>query len=150
MCVSIRIWQGNRVWAFYQIRKIVGYACTEITGNLFPATDFKGNRLLAIPACITARASRTGRDACRDRKPAVADKTFPAFPAHAQPSILRIWREAYATAPALIGSTTLVAMLNHYWSGNRTLTLSYKRISETSQGIGPIYPEKFSKTNIDI
>ena len=32
----------------------------------FLATDFKGNRELAIPACITARASRMCRDACRD------------------------------------------------------------------------------------
>ena len=27
--------------------------------------------------------------------PAVAGKTFPAFPAHAQPAILRIWQEAH-------------------------------------------------------
>ena len=65
-------------------------------GTFSPATDFKGNHKLAIPACITARASRTCRDACRDRLPAVAGKTFPAFPAHAQPTILRIWQEAHA------------------------------------------------------
>ena len=52
-------------------------------GTFPPAADFKGNRYLAIPACITARASRTCRDACRDRLPAVAGKPFPAFPAHA-------------------------------------------------------------------
>ena len=45
-------------WTSYQIRKIAGCACTGNSGNVFPATDFKGNRLLAIPACITARASR--------------------------------------------------------------------------------------------
>ena len=45
-----------------------------------------------ILACITARASRTCRDACRDRQPG---KTFPAFPAHAQPAMLRIWQEAH-------------------------------------------------------
>ena len=28
-------------WASYQIRKIAGCACT---GNVFPVTDFKGNR----------------------------------------------------------------------------------------------------------
>ena len=60
-------------------------------GTYSPAADFKGNRYLAITACITARASRTCRDACRDRLPAVTGKTFPAFPAHAQPVILRIW-----------------------------------------------------------
>ena len=31
----------------------------------FPSIGFKGNRLLAIPACITARASCTCRNACR-------------------------------------------------------------------------------------
>ena len=50
-----------------------------------PTAEFKGNRWLAIPACITARAWRTCRDACRDRLPAVTGKTFPAFPAHAHP-----------------------------------------------------------------
>ena len=36
-----------------------------------------------IPACLTARASRTCRDACRDHLPVVAGKTFSEFPAHA-------------------------------------------------------------------
>ena len=65
-----------------------------------PAADFKGNRYLATPACITTRASRTCRDACRDRLLAVAGKTFPAFSAHAHPqfyasvkrSIETVWR----------------------------------------------------------
>ena len=52
-------------------------------GTFSPAADFKGNRKLAIPTCITARAWRTCRDACRDRALAVTGKTFPAFPAHA-------------------------------------------------------------------
>ena len=39
----------------------------------------------------------TRRDACRDRLPALAGKTLPAFPAHAQPAIFvapsdkRLW-----------------------------------------------------------
>ena len=68
----------------------------ECRERFFPSRNFKGNRYLAIPECITARASRTCRDACRDRLPAVAGKTFPAFPAHAQPAIVRIWQEAHA------------------------------------------------------
>ena len=79
-------------WVSYQIRKIAGCACTGNAGNVFPAIDFKGNRKLAIPACITERASRTCRDACRDRLSPVAGKTFPA---HAHPTILRIWQEAH-------------------------------------------------------
>ena len=70
-------------WASYQIGKIAGCACAGNAGTFSPAVDFKGNRYLANPACITARALRTCRDACRDRLPAVAGKTFPAFPAHA-------------------------------------------------------------------
>ena len=38
------------LWASCQIRKIVGCACTGNAGNVFSATDFKGNRQLAIPA----------------------------------------------------------------------------------------------------
>ena len=54
-------------WASYQIRIIMGCTCVWNTGNIFPATHFKGNHLSAIPACITARVSRTCRDACWDR-----------------------------------------------------------------------------------
>ena len=64
-------------------------------GTFFPPLTSKGNHYIAIPACITSRASRTCRDACRDRLPTVAGKTFPAFSAHAQPAILRIWQEAH-------------------------------------------------------
>ena len=47
-------------WASYQIRKMAGCACAGNAWNVFPATNFKGKRKLAIPACITARrASRT-------------------------------------------------------------------------------------------
>ena len=44
------------LWVSYQIRKIAGCACAGNAGNVFSATDFKGNRELAIPARITARA----------------------------------------------------------------------------------------------
>ena len=53
--------------ASYQIRKIAGRACAGNTGNVLLATDFKGNGWLSIPACITARARCTCRDACRGR-----------------------------------------------------------------------------------
>ena len=58
-------------------------------GTFSYAADFNGNRYLATPACITARAWRTCRDACRDRLHAVTGKrkTSPAFPAHAHPQI---------------------------------------------------------------
>ena len=52
---------------------------------------------------MTARASRTCRDTCRDRYSAVVGKTFPAFPAHAQHAILHIWQEVHGCL-SLIGS----------------------------------------------
>ena len=53
-------------WASCQIENC-GLAYPGNAGNVFPDNDFKGNHQLSIPACITARASRTCRDACRDR-----------------------------------------------------------------------------------
>ena len=59
--------------------------CRECRERFSPAADFKGNCWLAIPVTITACAWRTCRDACRDRFPAVAGKTIPAFPLTAFP-----------------------------------------------------------------
>ena len=73
-------WNFVSQWASYRIRKIAGCACGEKAGNVFPATDLRGNRYLAIPACITAPASRTCRDACRDRQPAVCGENIPGIP----------------------------------------------------------------------
>ena len=54
--LHIHIQTGGRVqWASYQIRKTVGCASTGNAANVFPATDLKGNRQFAIPACITQR-----------------------------------------------------------------------------------------------
>ena len=74
-------------WASYQILKTAGCACAGNAGNDFPPppTSKETDCWLAIPSCITARASRTCRDACRERLPAGAGKTIPAFPAHAHP-----------------------------------------------------------------
>ena len=54
----------SMLWDSFQMRQILSCACAGNTGNIFRDTDFKGNRLLATPAYITARASR--RDACCD------------------------------------------------------------------------------------
>ena len=110
--VSDAYWCITLSWASYQIRKIVGCACAGNAGNVFPATNFKWNRYLAIPACITARASRTCRDACWDRKPTEAGKTFSAFPAHAQPTILRIWQEAHSQVTLSLWSYTYYLQIN--------------------------------------
>ena len=46
MCVTCTITTNDQLyvtWASYQIRKIVGCAFVGNAGNVFPATDFKGN-----------------------------------------------------------------------------------------------------------
>ena len=76
--------------ASYQLRKIASGACTGNAGSVFPATDFKGNRQIAITA---SRHVRDARAVMHDwiANPPVAGETFSASPAHAQPTILRIW-----------------------------------------------------------
>ena len=95
-CITRREGRQTSQWVSCQIRKIAGCACSGNAGIGFPATGSKENRFLAIPTCITTRASRTCRDACHDRYPAVAEETFPAFRAQALPAILRTWQEAHA------------------------------------------------------
>ena len=67
-------------WASYYICKIVGCVCAGNAGSEFPVTDFRGNRWSAIPACITARARRTCRDACRDCLTRGGAENIPGIP----------------------------------------------------------------------
>ena len=62
---------------------------------------FSRHRQVAIPTCITAlRDPRAVMHAGIANKwfslKSVAGKTLPAFPAHAQPAILRIWKKAHS------------------------------------------------------
>ena len=64
---------------------------------------FPRHRRLTIPTCITALAWRTCRESCRvanyrfPLKWVAGKKTIPEFTAHAQPAILRIWKEAHSS-----------------------------------------------------
>ena len=76
--------------AFYQIRNIAGCAWAGNAGTVFPCHRLQRKPLVSNPAIH--HGACTCRDTWRD---AVAGKTFPVFPAHAQPAILRIWQEAH-------------------------------------------------------
>ena len=75
-------------WASCQIRKIAGCACAR---NVFPATEGKRSRHASrhvrthVPWC-TPGSLTSGFLWNRWR-----GEMFPAFPAHSQPAILRIW-----------------------------------------------------------
>ena len=112
-------------------------------GTFSPPPISKGR----TPACITARAWRTCRDACRDRYPSVVGKTFPAFPAHAQTAIFRIWQEAHyriscGLAPKLIlNSKPLTSRLpitsSTHLTNRLTIWEKTKQTKKTWQWYGP-------------
>ena len=67
---------------------------------------FPRHRGLAIPACITTRASRTRRDACRDRWQAVSfevggGENVSDIPGACANHNLLIWQETHSHAPPL-------------------------------------------------
>ena len=82
-------WLG--LWTSYQIHKIAGCAGAGNTGNVFPATAGYRPR----HASWHVRYARAVMHAVIANKrfplKSVAEKTFPAFPAHTQPVILLIW-----------------------------------------------------------
>ena len=91
----------TNLWASYQIRKIADCACAGNARSVFPHRRLPMKPLVSDPSmhhgtCVPCR------DACR--LPAVAGKTFPAFPAHAYPQsnngerFSMTWRhDVYAT-----------------------------------------------------
>ena len=77
----------------------------------------QGTCVTHVPWCMSGSLSRGGGE---------VGKTFPAFPAHAQPAILRIWQEAYwhqddgaavfTSTPASTLLTAILMKLGKYWS----------------------------------
>ena len=57
--------------------------------------------------------------------PAVAVKTFPAFPAHAQPAIFLIWQETHGNAPVLLARSETNPLLTgkSSWKGTSDVEL---------------------------
>ena len=82
-------------WASCQIRKIAGAHAPGIPGTLSPSPQVSdpdmhhGTCVTHVPWCMPG--SLTSGFLWNWRR----GKTFPAFPAHAQPAMLRIWQEAH-------------------------------------------------------
>ena len=93
-----RVWCGVRQpWASCQIRKIAGAHAPGIPGTLSPSPQVSdpdmhhGTCVTHVPWCMPG--SLTSGSLWNWRR----GKTFPAFPAHAQPAMLRIWQEAHCS-----------------------------------------------------
>ena len=82
-------------WASYQIRKTVGAHAPGMPGTFSPQARVSdpdmhhGTCVTHVPWCMPG--SLTSGFLWSRRR----GKTFPAFPAHAQPAMLRIWQEAH-------------------------------------------------------
>ena len=83
-------------WASCQIRKIAGCACAGNAGNVFPPPARVSDPDMHHGRCVThVPWCMQGSPYLRFPLKSVMGKTCPAFPAHAQPAILRIWQEAH-------------------------------------------------------
>ena len=85
-------------WASYQIRKIADAHAPRMPGTFSPpqrASDpdmHHGTCVTHVPWCMPGSLTSSFHWIRR------RGKTIPAFPAHAQPTILRIWQEAHGLA----------------------------------------------------
>ena len=94
-----KIWSNLRlldIWASCQISKIAGAHAPGMPGTFSPppwvsdSDMHHGTCVTHVPWCMPGSLTH-GFLRIRRR-----GKSFPAFPAHAQPSILRIWQEAHS------------------------------------------------------
>ena len=83
--------------AYYQIRKIAGCASAGNAENVSPATAGLRSRHASRHVRVARAVMYAGIANYRFLFKSVAGNTFPAFPAHAQSTILRIWQEAHAS-----------------------------------------------------
>ena len=88
----------RKQWASCQIRKIAGCACAGNAGSVFHTTAFKGNRGLAILACITARAWPHVPWSMSGSLTRGGGENVPGIPGACAPAIFRIWQEAHWTS----------------------------------------------------
>ena len=63
-------------WVSCQIRKTAGCECTGNAGNVFPATDFKGNRVTQVPWCMSVSLTHGGGENVPGIPGACASRNF--------------------------------------------------------------------------
>ena len=92
---NILMVKGLLAWASCQIHKIAGAHALGMPGTFSPSPQVSdpdmhhGTCVTHVPWCMPGSLTRSF---LWNRR---RGKTFPAFPAHAQPAILRIWYEAH-------------------------------------------------------
>ena len=94
-CIKVKPYLQQGLLEFFhgRLARFAGCACAWNTGKVFPATAVYRSRhasghVLDARAMIHAEIANNWFSL-----KSVAEKTFPAFPVHAQPAILRIWQE---------------------------------------------------------
>ena len=98
-------------WAPCQIRKIAGAHAQGMSGTFSPSPRVSdpdthhGTSVTHVPWCMP------GSPTSSLLWSRWQGKTFPAFPAHAQPTILRIWQEAHGD-----DSDLLITATSNFWA----------------------------------
>ena len=92
-CSYLYLWTATRQWASWQIRKILVHASQHVCGRYLTRSPWASCQIAVthVPWCMTGYLTSGFLFKSVERK------TFPAFPAHAQRAIFRIWQEARAT-----------------------------------------------------
>ena len=117
-----------------QIQKIAGSACSRNIGNVFPATAGWRSR----------HASRHVHHACANKRfplKSMAGKTFPVFPAHAQPTIIRMRKKG-----TFVNISAIFLDINLLW----TRALSYNSNLTLSQAFQPITAQLSKKAALPL
>ena len=143
-------------WASCQIRKIAGAYARGMPGTFSPSPQVSdpdmhhGTWVTHVPWYIPG--SLTSGFLWKRRR----GKTFPAFPAHAQPAILRIWQEVHVIKRGPFGSvrcghapyilfillpTTMYIWGHlsyiHEWEGRQKIKQAHHTSVPSDCGIGP-------------
>ena len=69
-------WTPFQLWVSYQMRKIADCACAGNAGNVFPTTDFKGNRVTHVLWCMSGSLTRGGWENVPSISGACATRNF--------------------------------------------------------------------------
>ena len=133
-----------QLWASYQIRKIAGARVPRMLGTFFPPPrvcdpDMHHGTCVTHVPWYMPWSLTIGFLWSRRR-----GKTFPAFPAHAQTAILRIWQEAHAirSDSASIEFSCRVTQVRSLDRGKCTgkYTVGRKRIKPLTNLLGWDFP----------
>ena len=111
-------------WAPCQIRKNADCACDANACNVFPTTDVKGNRKLAIPPCMTARTWPLTRSPWGSRQ------TATHVPWCMPGSLTRDGEENFPGIPGACATRNITYLARGQWKKRNFALMSVAKLEE--------------------